>query len=77
MAPRLLQTYPLSTTAATIELANLMQHGVQSTDIAAARGIGCTSEYVTEAQEPWPINEIPLGGPLFPDSRKSKKAQTN
>ena len=50
-APKLLQTYPPSTTAATKELANLMQHGVRSIDIAAARGIGCTPEYVTEVQE--------------------------
>ena len=50
-APRLLQTYPLSTTAPTKELANLMQHGVRSTDIAVARGIGCTPKYVTKVQE--------------------------
>ena len=74
--PKLLQTYPLSTTAPTKELAKLMQHGVRSTDIAAARGMGCTPEYVIEVQELWPINEIPLGGPLFPDSRQSKKART-
>ena len=73
-APKLLQTYPLSTTAPTKKLANLMQHGVRSTDIAATRGIGCTPEYVTEVQKLWPINEIPPGGPLFPDSRQSKKA---
>ena len=54
-----------------------MQHGVRLTDITAARGLGCTPEYVTEVQELWPINEIPLGHPLFPDSRKSKKAQTS
>ena len=75
-APKLLQTYPLSTTAPTKKLANLMQHGVRSTDIAAARGVGCTPEYLTEVQELWPINEIPPGGPLFPDSRQSKKART-
>ena len=46
--PRLLQPYPLNSTAATTELANLMRHGVQSTDIAAAKGSGCTPEYLTE-----------------------------
>ena len=76
-APRLLQPYPLSSTTATIELANLICHGVQSTDIAAAKGSGCTLEYVTEVQGLWPISEIPPGTPQFPDSRKSKKARTN
>ena len=47
-APRLLQPYPLNSTAATAELADLMQHGVQSTDIATAKGSGCTPEYVIE-----------------------------
>ena len=73
-APELLQAYPLSTTAPTKKLADLMQHGVRSTDIAAVRGVGCTHEYVTEVQELRSINEIPPGGPLFPDSRQSKKA---
>ena len=76
-APKLLQEYPLSTTAPTKELANLMQHGVRSTDIAAARGTGCTPEYITEVQDLWPINEILPSGPLFPDSGKSKKARTS
>ena len=62
-APRLLQTYPLSSAAATTELADLMQHGVQSTDIAAVKGSGCTPQYVTEVQGLWPINEIPPGAP--------------
>ena len=74
-APRLLQPYPLSTTAATTELADLMRHGVQSTDIATVRGLGCSSEYVTEVQGLWPINEIPPSAPLFPDTRRSKKAR--
>ena len=76
-APRLLQTYPLNLTAATAELANLMQHGMRSTDIAVVKGSGCTLEYVTEVQGLWPISEIMPGGPLFPDSRKSKKARTS
>ena len=46
--PKLLQTYPLSTTAPIKELAKLMQHGVRSTNIVAVRGMGCTPEYVTE-----------------------------
>ena len=41
--PRLMQTYPLSTTVATAELADVMQHGVKSADIAAVKGSGCTS----------------------------------
>ena len=49
-APRLLQSYPLSTTVATTELANRMRHRVQSMDIMAAKGSGCTPEYVTEVQ---------------------------
>ena len=69
--PRLLQPYPLSSITATIELANLMRHGVQSTDIAATKGLGCTPEYRTEVQGLWPINEIPPGAPLFPDTRRS------
>ena len=76
-APRLLQPYPLNSTAATTELANLMRHGVRSTDIAATKGSGCTPEYVTEVQGLWPINKIPPGAPLFLDTRKSKKAQTS
>ena len=47
-APRLMLTYLLSTTTATAELANLMRHGVKSTDIAAMKGSRCTSEYVAE-----------------------------
>ena len=46
--PRLLQAYPLSLAAGPTELADLMQHGVKSTDIAATRGSGCTPEYITE-----------------------------
>ena len=46
--PRLLQSYPLNSKATTAELADLMQHVVQLTDIAAAKGLGCTLEYVTE-----------------------------
>ena len=61
--PRLLQAYPLSSAAATTELADLMQHGVKSTDIVAARGLGCTPEYLTEVQGLWPISEIPPGAP--------------
>ena len=75
-APKLLQEYPLSTIAPTKELANLMQHGVRSTDIAAIKGVGCTPEYITEVQDLWPVNEIPPSGPLFPDSGRSKKART-
>ena len=75
--PRLLQPYPLSSTTATTELANLMRHGVQSTDIAAAKGSGCTPEYMTEVQGLWPINEIPPGAPLFPDNERSKKPWTS
>ena len=75
--PRLLQPYPLSSTATTIELTDLMRHGVQSTDIAAARGSGCTPEYVTEVQGLWTINEIPPKVPLFPDNRRSKEARTS
>ena len=74
---RLLQPYPLSSTAATTELASLMCHGVQSMDIAAAKGSGCTSEYVTEVQGLWSINVIPPGAPLFLDNRRSKKARTS
>ena len=74
-ASKLLQPYPLSTIAATTELADLMRHGVQSSDIAAVKGSGCTPEYLTEVQGLWPINEIPPGAPLFPDTKKSKKAQ--
>ena len=76
-APKLLQPYPFSTVAATTKLADLMRHGVKSTDIAAVRGLGCTPKYLTEVQGLWPINEIPPGAPLFPDTKKSKKAQTN
>ena len=36
-APKLLQPNPLNSTAATAELADLMQHGVQLTDIVAAK----------------------------------------
>ena len=61
--PRLLQPYPLNSTAATVELADLLQHGVQSTNIAAAKGSGCTPEYVTEVQGLWPIREIPPSAP--------------
>ena len=75
--PKLLQPYPFSTVAATTELADLMRHGMKSTDIAAARGSGCTPEYLTEVQGLWPINEIPPGTPLFPDSKRSKKARTD
>ena len=69
-----MQTYPLSTTAATAELANLMRHRVKTIDIATVKGLGCTSEYVIEVQGLWPLNEIPPGAPQFPDSRKVKKA---
>ena len=72
--PRLTQTYPLNTTASTTVLADLMRHGVKSTDIAAVKGSGCTSEYVTEVQGLWPLNEIPPGAPQFPDSRQAKNA---
>ena len=75
--PRLMQTYPLSTTASTTVLADLMRHGVKSTDIAAVKGSGCTSEYVTEVQGLWPLSEIPPGAPQFPDSRQAKKARHN
>ena len=68
----LLRLYPLNTTAATTRLANLLRDGVQSSDIAAVKGFGCTPEYLTEVQGLWPINEIPPDAPLFPDSRKSK-----
>ena len=74
-APKLLQPYPFNTVAATTELAGLMRHGVKSTNIAAVRGSGYTPEYLTEVQGLWPINEIPPGAPLFPDTRRSKKAQ--
>ena len=46
--PWLLLPYPLNSTTATTELANLMHHGVQSMDIAATKGLGCTPKYVTE-----------------------------
>ena len=59
------------------ELADLMCHCVKSTDIAAARGSGCTPEYLTEVQGLWPTNEIPPSTPLFPDARRSKKARTD
>ena len=49
-APRLMQPYPFSTTAFTIMLADLMRHGVKSTDIAVVKGSRCTSEFVTEVQ---------------------------
>ena len=62
-ASSLLQPYLLNSTATTAELADLMQHGVQSTDIAVAKGSGCTPEYVTKVQGLWPINEIPHGAP--------------
>ena len=67
-APKLMQTYPLSTTVATAELADLMRHGVKSTDIMAVKGSRCTPEYVAEVQRLWPLNEIPSGTPQFPDS---------
>ena len=70
----LLQAYPFGSTSATTELADLMQHGVRSTDIASTQGSGCTPKYLTEVQALWPIYEIPPSTPLFPDSRKSKKA---
>ena len=75
IALRLLQAYPLSSAAATTELVDLMQHGVKSMDIAAARGPGCTLEYITEVQGLWPISEILPSAPQFPDSTKSKKAR--
>ena len=62
-APRLMQPYPFSTTASTTVLADLMQHGVKSIDIAAMKGLGCTSEYVTKVQGLWPLSEIPLNAP--------------
>ena len=62
-APRLLQAYPLSSTATTTELADLMHHVVKSMDIATARGSGCTPEYLTKVQGLWPNNEIPPGAP--------------
>ena len=77
MTPKLLQPYPFSTVAATTELADLMRHGVKSTDIVVVRGSGCTPKYLTEVQGLWPINEIPPGAPLFPDTRRSKKTQTD
>ena len=75
--PKFLQPYPLNSTAATTELAHLMRHGVQSTDMAAVKGLGCTPEYATEVQGLWPINEILPGAPLFSDTRSSKKARTS
>ena len=72
-----MQAYPLSTTASTTVLADLMQHGVKSIDIAAVKGSGCTSEYVAEVQGLWLLNEIPPGAPQFPDSRPAKKARHN
>ena len=75
-SPKLLQPYLLNSTTATAELASLMRHGVQSTDIAAAKSLGCTHVYMTEVQGLWPINEVPLGAPLFNDTRRSKKART-
>ena len=76
-APKLLQPYPFSTVAATTEVADLMRHGVKSIDIAAVKGSRCTPEYLTEVQGLWPINEIPLVAPLFPDTRRSMKAQND
>ena len=73
-APQLTQAYPHSTTASTMVLADLMRYGVKSTDIAAVTGSGCTSEYVTEVQGLWSLNEIPPAAPQFPDSRKARKA---
>ena len=72
-APRLMQTYPLSTTAATTKLADLMRHGVKSTDIAAVKGSGCTSEYVAEVQGLWPLSEIPPAAPSFPTPGKQRR----
>ena len=46
--PKLLRPYPLCTTAATTELADLMCHGVQSMDITAVLGSASTFEYITE-----------------------------
>ena len=76
-APKLLQLYPFNTDAATTKLVDLMCHGVKSTDIVAVKGSRCTPEYLTEVQGLWPINEIPPGASLFPDTRRSKKAQTD
>ena len=50
IALELLLPYPLNSTAATTKLAHLIHNGVQSTDIVAARGSGCTLEYMTEVQ---------------------------
>ena len=50
-SPRLTQAYPLTSTAATTKLADLMHHRVLSIDIAAVRGSGCTPDYITEVQE--------------------------
>ena len=47
-APKLVQPYPLNIVAPTMELADLLRHGIKSTDIAAVRGSGCTPEYLTE-----------------------------
>ena len=44
----LLRLYPLNTTAATVRLANLLHDGVQSSDIATVKGLGCSPEYLTE-----------------------------
>ena len=75
-APRLLQPYPLNSTAATTELADLMQHGVQSTDIAATKGSGCTPEYVMEVQGLWPIKEIPPSAPCSLTPRDQRKPES-
>ena len=75
--PRLMQPNPFSTTASKTVLADLMRHGVKSTDIAAVKGSGCTSEYVIEVQGLWPLSEIAPGTPQFPDSCPAKKARHN
>ena len=72
-----MQPYPFSTIASTTVLADLMRHGVKSTDIAATKGSGCTSEYITEVQGLWPLSEIPPGAAQFLDSRPAKKARHN
>ena len=43
-------------------------------DVAAAKGLGYSLEYVTEMKGLSPISEIPPGAPLFLDTRRSKRA---